>query len=119
MATQRAWPEQSDFLKAFGQPERITPCTCERSGEPTLEQSLQLLNGPFVDDQIRGSAEQLQGLDDEHHIQELYWTAFSRPPTREENHTAKAYLKHQDDRHRAIQDLVWVMVNCQEFMFQH
>ena len=43
--TQRAVPEQNDFLQAFGQPKRESPCTCERLGEPTIDQTLQILNG--------------------------------------------------------------------------
>ncbi len=47
-ATQRPLPQHSGFLTAFGQPARTTACQCERLGEPTLEQALQLLNGPTV-----------------------------------------------------------------------
>ena len=47
-ATQRLTPEQSQFLMAFGQPKRESPCACERADEPTVDQALQLLNGPLV-----------------------------------------------------------------------
>ena len=38
----------NDFLKLFGQPARNTVCDCERSREPKLSQTLQLLGGDFL-----------------------------------------------------------------------
>ena len=48
-ATQLPSPDVgSDFLKLFGQPARNTVCDCERSREPKLSQTLQLLSGDFL-----------------------------------------------------------------------
>lgn len=48
-ATQLPSPDVgNDFLKVFGQPARNTVCDCERSREPKLSQSLQLLSGDFL-----------------------------------------------------------------------
>src|SRR5262249_28350848 len=40
------------FLKAFGQPGRELSCECERGGEPSLAQALQLINGKTVHDKL-------------------------------------------------------------------
>ena len=119
-ATQRPFPERTDFLKAFGQPERRTPCACERSGEPTLDQALQLLNGKKVHDQVGQSLKRYQKLANQPLVEELYLSALSRLPTARERQATGRYLEASgDDRSAAIRDLVWAVLNTQEFMFQH
>ncbi|MBT5707594.1 MAG: DUF1553 domain-containing protein, partial [Verrucomicrobia bacterium] len=119
LATQRPWPEQTSFLKAFGQPERISPCACERSGEPTLEQALQILNGQHVFQQINTSDKAYTALNDEQLIETLYLGAYSRFPNEEESTKTRIYLANTVSRQEAIQDIIWALVNTQEFMFQH
>ena len=118
-ATQRPWPEQTDFLKAFGQPKRTSPCACERTGEPTLEQALQLLNGRQMYDKLTGSHKHYESLANDTLIEELYLAAFSRYPSDSETGKARQYLEHSQNRNDAICDLVWALINTQEFMFQH
>ena len=118
-ATQRPLPDQTEFLRAFGQPKRETPCACERASEPTLDQALQLLNGKQVFGQVNASVSRFGKLDDDALIDELYLAAFSRAPTDFEAAFAKRHLNTNDNRHDAIRDLVWALVNTQEFMFQH
>ncbi|MGH7200294.1 MAG: DUF1553 domain-containing protein, partial [Planctomycetaceae bacterium] len=118
-ATQRPVPERNEFLTAFGQPERETACACERLEEPTLDQALQLLNGRDVYEQVRDSVERYGPLDDDALIEELYLAAFARPPREEERQTIHAHLAEATDRDTAIRDLVWAMINTQEFLFQH
>jgi hypothetical protein len=118
-ATQRLLPEQTEFLKAFGQPKRETPCACERAREPTLDQALELLNGKQVFGQVQASHSRFGKLEDEMLIDNLYLAAFSRRPTDFETSFAKRHLTTSDNRVDAICDLVWALVNTQEFMFQH
>ncbi|MBP85515.1 MAG: hypothetical protein CMJ64_02175 [Planctomycetaceae bacterium] len=118
-ATQRPLPEQTEFLKAFGQPKRETPCACERASEPTLDQAIQLLNGQQVFAQVNGSVSRFGKLDDETLINALYLAAFSRTPTDFEASFAQRHLTTSDNRDDAVRDLVWALVNTQEFMFQH
>jgi hypothetical protein len=119
LATQRPWPEQTSFLKAFGQPKRISPCACERSGEPTLEQALQILNGQHVFQQINTSEKAYTALEDGQLIKTLYLAAYSRFPNQEEIRKTRAYINNAVSRKEAIQDIIWALVNTQEFMFQH
>ena len=117
-ATQQTVPQQSDFLTAFGQPKRESPCACERSAEPTLDQALQMLNGKTVLDQINRAPSRFESLDDTSLVQELYLAALCRAPRAGEIQTATTYLQGRD-RRQAIRDLVWAIVNTQEFLLQH
>ena len=118
-ATQRPFPGSDAFLKAFGQPERNTPCACERSSEPTLDQALQLLNGRRVHDQVNKSVARFSKLEDAAVVVELYLVTFSRAPTAGERAAATEHLDAATDRDAAIRDLVWAVLNTQEFIFQH
>ena len=117
-ATQRPHPEQSEFLRAFGQPKRESPCACERSSEPTIDQELQLLNGKAVADRLAAAADAYASLADDALADELYLTAFARRPTPAERATVREHLARAD-RREAVRDIVWVVVNTQEFLFQH
>lgn len=117
-ATQRTVPQQTEFLKAFGQPERTSPCACDRSSEPTLDQALQMLNGKTVLDQVNRSQSRFEALADEKFVQELYLAALCRSPRETELKTATEYLRGRE-RRQAIRDLVWAVLNTQEFLLQH
>ena len=92
-ATQRPYPERSPFLLAFGQPERKSPCACERAAEPTLDQSLRMLNGKEVHDLLQRSMEHFADLDANVFLEELYLTAYARLPGKRERDIANAYLQ--------------------------
>jgi len=117
--TQRLVPEPNDFLQAFGQPKRETACACERLNEPTIDQSLQVLNGELVWRQTSEGGQRLAGLTDGPLIDELYLGALSRQPNEVERTKALAFLRGKADRTAAVQDLLWVVINLQEFLFQH
>lgn len=120
-ATQRLLPNPDDpFLRAFGQPKRESPCACERSNEPTLDQALQLLNGRSVLDRVNGSVSKYSKLSEQKAVEELYITALSRLPRTTEKEVAMKYLdQHQNEREQALRDLVWAVINTQEFLLQH
>ena len=92
---------------------------CERSSEPTLDQALQLLNGRRVHDQVNKSVTRFSKLEDSALVAELYLVAFSRVPTAGERAAATEHLAAATDRSAAIRDLVWAVLNTQEFIFQH
>ena len=117
-ATQQTLPQPSDFLRAFGQPKRESPCACERSTEPTLDQALQMLNGKTVLDQINQAPSRYESLRDRALVEELYLSALCRAPRPEELQTAIAYLQNRD-RRQAIRDLVWAILNTREFLLRH
>ena len=117
-ATQRPWPEQTAFTKTFGQPARETACTCERRQTPTLLQALELLNGRTSYETVATGAARYAALPDTQLLDELYLTALSRRPTEKERTVAIAFLKNAPERTAAVTDLLWTVVNTQEFLFQ-
>jgi hypothetical protein len=124
LATQLPTPMRSGFLAAFGQPERESACQCERSSEATLEQALQMLNGGTVQRKVQASGNRLHRLlkdkkSDAEILEELYLTALCRKPRPVEVERATRYLEGREDRVKALEDLLWAVLNTREFLFQH
>ena len=124
-ATALPSPEMNHaFLKAFGQPSRTTACTCERTTEPQLAQALEFLRGDLVHGKLESSGNRFRkalaaGRNDREIVRELYWTAFSRPPTEVEEASARRHIAAANDRAAALADVCWAILNTNEFMFQH
>ncbi len=123
-ATQLPVPLRSGFLAAFGQPARETPCQCERRGEPTLEQALQMLNGPTVQQKVQAANNRVRkllkaGKNSMEIVEELYLSAFCRKPTALERERALKYLEAKDNQPQALEDVLWAILNTREFLFQH
>ncbi|WP_145367485.1 DUF1549 and DUF1553 domain-containing protein [Maioricimonas rarisocia] len=109
-----------EFLMLFGKPPRLQSCDCERSNEPTLAQTFELISGPMVDNLLTQSNNHLSrwitaGHSDEEIIGNLYWTVLSRPPSGMETRAAQEHLQRSDDRRRAYEDLLWSLLNAAEF----
>lgn len=118
--TQRATPTQSDFLRAFGQPKREGACTCERMSAPAIDQALQTLNGDVMRKAVMDGAKAYAGLSNtDELLDELYLSAFARPPSEKERAVATGYLGQKSDRQAAVEDLLWAVMNTREFQFQH
>jgi hypothetical protein len=129
----------SYFLTVFGRPDASSSCECERSGDPSLAQSLHLLNAKDIHDKLaapNGRAAKLaadEKRSDEEKVAELYRLAFSRDPDAAELAAAKAYVqriaareegdKEKKDaaarRKQAYEDLIWALINTKEFAFNH
>jgi len=113
------------FLKAFGRPERVSACECERNHEPSVAQVLHLLNAPAIHAKLTHAGGYVAKLAkrqpaDEPLIEDLYLTFFTRLPREDERKTALAYLReHQENRREAVEDLAWSMMNSLEFIFDH
>src|SRR5438046_10733697 len=74
------------FLKAFGKPDRLLSCECERSDDTTLVQAFQLLTGGLLHQMLTQPDNRVgrllkDGKDDAAIIDELYLAALCRPPT--------------------------------------
>ncbi|MCA9136818.1 MAG: DUF1549 domain-containing protein [Planctomycetales bacterium] len=131
------------FLKTFGKPDRILACDCERSNETTLKQAFVLigdgLNDRLNDPQNRIARLATSTLSDAEVVEELYWSALSRPPSDRELAAAielinttdgeraasvkdlfLSMVKNPSNNHRvtALQDLTWALLNAKEFLFR-
>ncbi len=111
------------FLKTFGQPARELPCECEREHDGSLTQALQLINGPTLHEKLRRPDNRLGKLlasqrPDEEVLEEVYLAALGRPPLPSEAEAARAYLAAAPDRRRGWEDLLWALLNANEFLFR-
>jgi hypothetical protein len=52
-------------------------------------------------------------------IGELYLTALSRTPTAAERKRLSDYIDNAKDKQRAVEDVLWALLNTREFMFNH
>lgn len=125
-ATQLPTPElaDSDFMKVFGQPSRLTVCACERSKTSNLGQALQLYNGPLIHAKLKDPNNRLRqwlqaGKSDREIIESLYLLALCRQPKPAELRTALQHVGSSSDRLRALEDICWAVLNMDEFVFQH
>ncbi|MCE9603884.1 MAG: DUF1549 and DUF1553 domain-containing protein [Planctomycetia bacterium] len=115
----------SRFLETFGRPvRRVTACTCERTAETTLSQSLHLMNGTTVETKLRSEQGAIQELwkqagPDSQKIEELYLRILSRSATRSELKSAEDYLRRATQPREGFLDLAWAFLNSQEFLFNH
>ena len=117
-------PEIGDrFLTLFGKPNRLQTCECERTNETTLAQTFEMVSGEIVTALLTQSPNAIEnrlneGLADSEMIETFYWAALSRAPTAEEAAASVRYLERQDDRRRGLEDLVWALLNSNEFLLR-
>ena len=114
----------SYFLDTFDRPRRVTGCECERSSGATLAQVLLLANSEEVENRLRAGDGLVAKLTKAKKptpevVEELYLTAYARRPTKAELGKAVAYVEKQQDRQQGLQDVLWVILNSKEFMFNH
>lgn len=116
---------ESLFLDAFGRPDPNQDPPCERTPESTIVQALHLMNSQSVHDKVvsdAGIAAALGTSDksNEDIIDELYLSVYARFPTDDEKSATVRFLAERADaRRKAVQDLLWAMLNTPEFIFKH
>ena len=125
-ATQLPAPQPANaFLTAFGQPSRQSSCACERQGQPSLTQALQLSNSQTVEARLKnGGGDFLRSLaaarkSPAEMVTHLYLSALCREPTAIELEKATGYLSAHSDPGAALEDLAWSVLNLREFVFRH
>lgn len=111
------------FLTTFGRPQRETVCSCEVRLEPTLSQSLHLLNGDSTTSRITGGnligKRLAEKKTPQQIIEELFVRCFSRKPTAAEMTKLTALIEAETDKKTALEDVFWSLLNSREFMFNH
>lgn len=120
------WDSQSShyFLTLFGRPVRETACECERVVEPTVGQTLHVLNSPDIHNKLRHAGGRIGRLerdlpDNVELVEELYLTFFGRQPTADERTPLVAHLTISANRREAAEDIAWSLMNSLEFLFNH
>lgn len=112
-----------EFLDAFGKPDRLLTCECERSEETTLAQAFQLINGDTVRSVLEAPDNRLgslldSGKPDEQILAELYLAALCREPSPEERRGALDHLDESEGRRDAWEDVAWAIINSKEFLLR-
>jgi hypothetical protein len=117
----------SHFLDAFGRPERVQTCSCERQQDSSVGQALHLNNGQTLNDKLKAKTSVISRwvndkVSDEEAIRRLYLKALCRPPTRAELEKltglmARAARDKTTTRREVLEDLFWAVLTSREFLF--
>ncbi|MEZ6112154.1 MAG: DUF1549 and DUF1553 domain-containing protein [Pirellulaceae bacterium] len=116
-------PATATAFMSFGKPRTLLACECERSNETSLSHALMLISDEGLQQRLtqpQGFAARLaaSSLDHAGVIDELFWTALSRPPHADELAAALELFQRVEDRASAVQDLTWALLNAKEFIFR-
>ena len=111
------------FLSSFGKPVRALSCDCERSDDATINQAFQLLTGPVLNQMLTKPNNRIgrllaMGKSNEEIVNELYFAALCRPPSTKERDATLAIIAANRDRRRALEDVLWGLVNAKEFLLR-
>jgi hypothetical protein len=114
----------SYLMDVFGRPPRQITCECERTAQPNIAQALHLLNGDFLNKKIDTPTGRIANLVKVKAapaaiVEELYFCTLSRPPSAEEMERATGWLKDAPSVKEGAADLLWVLLNSREFLFNH
>src|SRR6516164_2705823 len=114
---------RSFLLDVFGRPARQITCECERTMQPNIAQAMHLLNGDFLNKKIEAPAGRIEQLVKTKPlpaaIEELYLATLCRPPKEAELSKAQEAIKSAPSAKEGLQDLLWVLLNSREFLFNH
>ncbi len=113
---------RSYFMDTFGRPPRQVLCECERTTKPNIAQAMHLLNGAFLNLKIADKTGRVEKLVADKvpvpkAVEELYLATWGRLPTADEQKKAEGWVNSAPNTREGLQDLLWVLVNSREFLF--
>jgi hypothetical protein len=111
----------SYFLDIFGRSQRLSPCACGRSSEPTMAQCLHLMNAPEIESKITDPTGRIarllkENLTEDQMVDELCLAALGHPAGARERRVARQLFGATPAR-QAAQDFLWALLNSDEFLF--
>ncbi|MBI4908824.1 MAG: DUF1553 domain-containing protein [Acidobacteria bacterium] len=120
---------KSQFLTAFGRPNRVICDASERSVDPSIAQALHVINGDTLNKKLSAADGNVAlflklGLSDSRILEHVYLSAFSRYPTEAERKPAlealaKVRNAKGDARRQAIEDMLWALLTSKDFLFNY
>ena len=113
---------KSYLMDTFGRPARQVLCECERTTKPNIAQAMHLLNGDFLNKKIADKSGRIEKLLADKipvpkAIVELWLATWSRLPSADELAKAEGWVKSAPTPREGLQDVLWVLVNSREFLF--
>jgi hypothetical protein len=114
-------PRKPGFLTAFGKPNRLLVCECERTNQVSLGQSLVLVNGTEVRGKLTERNNCIDRLtasmeDPKLILDQLFLRALCRLPTEKEIVACLQTIDRSPDRRVALEDILWALLNSKEFV---
>jgi hypothetical protein len=99
-------------------------CSCEVSMAPNLSQALSLINGDTVQGKIAAGGVVRKMIEakkkPEEIISDLYLRTLNRAPTADERTKLIGFIGDKpQEQQKGLEDLLWALLNSQEFMFNH
>ena len=115
---------KSYLLDVFGRPPRQITCECERTTQPNIAQAMHLLNGDALNKKIAHPTGRIETMlkakkTNEQIVEELYLVTLSRLPNQDEIDRAQRWLRDAPTPREGLHDVLWVLVNSREFLFNH
>jgi hypothetical protein len=116
----------SQFLDAFGRPERGQTCSCERQQDASVGQALHLNNGQTLNDKLRAKNSRVEQwlrekVTAEEAVRRLFLRALSREPTALEAGKFRALMaganENEAPTRELLEDLFWAVLTGREFLF--
>ncbi len=116
--------ESHPFLRAFGQPSRTQTCECDREQTFGRKQALELIIGGMMSRRLARPDNRLgrllaAGSSDAEILDTLYLRSLSRKPAPGTRTAMLAHVSSSPDRRQAWEDVLWTLLNSQEFIYQH
>lgn len=116
--------EPHPFLRTFGQPSRTQTCECDREQHFGRKQALELIIGQMMSNRLTSKDNRLGRLlaeqkSDAEILNELYLCALSRVPSETAAKSLSEYVAGSADKRQAWEDVLWTILNSQEFIYQH
>jgi hypothetical protein len=113
---------KSYLMDTFGRPARQVLCECERTTTPNIAQAMHLLNGDTLNKKIVDKAGRIEKLVAARTplpkaVEELYLATWSRLPSADEQKKAEGWVNSAPTVKEGLQDLLWVLTNSREFLF--
>jgi len=110
----------SYFLDIFGRSERLSPCLCGQSSEPTMAQCLHLMNAPEVEAKLADPSGRVARLLKENKseaeiVDELCLAALGRSAGQKDRRVARELFRSGPMR-EAARDFLWALLNSHEFL---
>ncbi len=126
---------QSQFLTAFGRPNRVICDAAERSFDPSIAQALHVINGDTLNKKLSANDGTVNlflklGLSDARLLDHVFLSAYGRYPADGEKQPMLSALAksreikgsaeaQRDARRQALEDMLWALLTSKEFLFNH